>query len=131
MNDLSECTVLIVDDTETNIDILMDTLGDDYDIAVAMDGESALEAVEEEPPDLILLDIMMPDINGFEVCKRLKDNPETADIPVIFISALTEADEKQKGLALGAVDFLTKPFNPSVIQDKVKQHLTAFKKIEP
>lgn len=131
MNDLSEFTVLIVDDTETNIDILVDTLGDDYDIAVAMDGESALEAVEEEPPDLILLDIMMPDMDGYEVCKRLKDNPKTADIPVIFLSALTEADEKQKGLKLGAVDFLTKPFNPSVIQDKVKQHLTAFKKIEP
>jgi len=131
MNDLSECTVLIVDDTETNIDILVDTLGDDYDIAVAMDGEGALEAVEEEPPDLILLDIMMPDMDGYEVCKRLKDNPKTADIPVIFLSALTEADEKQKGLKLGAVDFLTKPFNPSVIQDKVKQHLTAFKKIEP
>ena len=131
MNELSECTVLIVDDTETNIDILVDTLGEDYDIAVAMDGESALEAVEEEPPDLILLDIIMPDMDGFEVCKRLKDNPETADIPVIFLSALTEAHEKQKGLELGAVDFLTKPFNPSVIQDKVKQHLTAFKKIEP
>ena len=131
MNELSECTVLIVDDTETNIDILVDTLGEDYDIAVAMDGESALEAVEEEPPDLILLDIIMPDMDGFEVCKRLKDNPETADIPVIFLSALTEAHEKQKGLKLGAVDFLTKPFNPSVIQDKVKQHLTAFKKIEP
>ena len=131
MKDLSECTVLIVDDTETNVDILVDTLGEDYDIAVAMDGESALEAVEEELPDLILLDIMMPDMDGFEVCKRLKDNPETADIPVIFLSALTEADEKQKGLKLGAVDFLTKPFNPSVIQDKVKQHLTAFKKIEP
>ena len=72
MKDLSECTVLIVDDTETNIDILLDTLGEDYDIAVAMDGESALEAVEEEPPDLILLDIMMPDIDGFEVCKQLK-----------------------------------------------------------
>ncbi len=128
MKDLSECTVLIVDDTETNVDILVETLGEDYDIAVAMDGESALEAVEEEPPDLILLDIMMPDMDGYEVCKRLKDNPETEDIPVIFLSALTEADEKQKGLKLGAVDFLTKPFNPSVIQDKVKQHLTAFKK---
>ncbi len=128
MKDLSECTILIVDDTETNIDILVNTLSRDYDIAVAMDGESALEAVEEEPPDLILLDIMMPDMDGYEVCKRLKDNPETADIPVIFLSALTGADEKQKGLKLGAADFLTKPFNPSVIQDKVKQHLIAFKK---
>ena len=129
MEDLSECTVLIVDDTETNVDILVDTLGEDYDIAVAMDGESALEVVEEDSPDLILLDIMMPGMDGYEVCKRLKDNPETAAIPIIFLSALTKADEKQKGLKLGAVDFLTKPFNLSVMQDKVKQHLTAFKKI--
>lgn len=129
MKDLSECTILIVDDTETNIDILLDTLGEDYDIAVAMDGESALEAVEEEPPDLILLDIMMPGMDGFEVCKRLKDDPKTADIPVVFLSAITEADQKQKGLAMGAVDFLTKPFNPSEIQAKVKEHLTAAKNI--
>ena len=129
MEDLSECTVLIVDDTETNVDILVDTLGEDYDIAVAMDGESALEVAEEDSPDLILLDIMMPGMDGYEVCKRLKDNPETAAFPVIFLSALTEADEKQKDLKLGAVDFLTKPFNPSVMQDKVKQHITAFKKI--
>ncbi len=129
MKDLSDCTILIVDDEETNIDILVNTLSGDYDIAVAMDGKSALEAVEEEPPDLILLDIMMPDMDGYEVCKRLKDNPETADIPVIFVSAFSATDEKQNGLESGAVDFLTKPFSPSVIQDKVKQHLTAFKKI--
>jgi putative two-component system response regulator len=125
MKDMSECTILIVDDTETNIDILMDTLGEEYDIAVAMDGESALEAVEEDPPDLILLDIMMPGMNGFDVCKQLKDNPETANIPVVFLSALTEAEEKQKGLDLGAVDFITKPFDPSEIQTKVKKHLLA------
>lgn len=126
MKDLSECTILIVDDTETNIDILLDTLGEEYEIAVAMDGESALEAVGEEPPDLILLDIMMPGINGFEVCKQLKGNPETANIPVVFLSALTEAEEKRKGLDLGAVDFITKPFDSSEIQTKVKQHLSVF-----
>jgi putative two-component system response regulator len=125
MKDMSECTILIVDDTETNIDIFVDTLGEEYDIAVAMDGESALEAVEEDPPDLILLDIMMPGMNGFDVCKQLKDNPETANIPVVFLSALTEAEEKQKGLDLGAVDFITKPFDPSEIQTKVKKHLLA------
>ncbi len=127
MKDLSGCTVLIVDDTETNIDILIDTLGEDYDIAVAMDGEGALEAVEEELPDLILLDIMMPDMDGYEVCRRLKANSATANIPVIFLSALTDDSEKQKGLELGAVDFLTKPFNPSEIQAKVKEYLMASK----
>ena len=127
MKDLSECTILIVDDAETNIDILVDTLGEEYDVAVAMDGESALEAVNDDPPDLILLDIMMPDIDGFEVCKRLKGNSETADIPVVFLSALTEAEEKRKGLDLGAVDFITKPFDSSEIQTKVKQYLLASK----
>jgi putative two-component system response regulator len=126
MKDLSECTLLIVDDAETNIDILVDVLGEEYDIAVAMDGESALEAVEDDLPDLILLDIMMPDIDGFEVCRRLKGNPETANIPVVFLSALTEAEEKQRGLDLGAVDFITKPFEVSEIQSKVKQYLTEY-----
>jgi CheY-like chemotaxis protein len=126
VKDLSECTILIVDDAETNIDILMDILGEEYDVAVAMDGESALETVEEEPPDLILLDIMMPDIDGFEVCKRLKGNPEAANIPVVFLSALTEDEDRQKGLDLGAVDFITKPFDSSEIQTKVKQHLSTF-----
>ena len=125
MKDLSECTVLIVDDTEANIDILMEIL-EEYDLVVAMDGESALETVEEELPALILLDVLMPDIDGFEVCKRLKSSPETAAVPIIFLSALSEDEEKQKGLDLGAVDFITKPFDPSEIQTKVKQHLLAF-----
>jgi CheY-like chemotaxis protein len=124
MKDLSECTVLIVDDTEANIDILMEIL-EEYDLVVAMDGESALEAAEEETPALILLDVLMPDIDGFEVCKRLKRIPETATVPIIFLSALSGDEEKQKGLDLGAVDFITKPFDPSEIQTKVKQHLLA------
>jgi len=126
MKDLSDCIVLVVDDTETNIDILMDILADDYDVVVAMDGEGALEAVEEDTPNLILLDIMMPDMDGFEVCKRLKGNPETAGIPVIFLSALAEDADKQKGFDLGAVDFLTKPFDPDDIQKKVKKYLVEF-----
>jgi putative two-component system response regulator len=126
MKNLSDCTVLVVDDTEANIDILMDILGEEYDVTVAMDGEDALETVVEDAPDLILLDIMMPDIDGFEVCRRLKDNPDTASIPVIFLSALSEDEEKQKGLDLGAVDFITKPFYPAEIQTKVKQHLLVF-----
>lgn len=103
--------------------MLMDILADDYDVVVAMDGEGALEAVDEDTPDLILLDIMMPDIDGFEVCKLMKENPKTSGIPVIFLSALTEDEDKQKGFDLGAIDFITKPFDPDEIQNKVKQHL--------
>jgi CheY-like chemotaxis protein len=126
MKELSDCTVLVVDDNEANVDILVGALSDTYEVIVAMDGFSALETIRENPPDLILLDIMMPDIDGFEVCRRLKDNPDTASIPIIFLSALSEDEEKQKGLDLGAVDFITKPFYPAEIQTKVKQHLLAY-----
>jgi len=123
MKDLSECVVLIVDDTEANVDILVDALAEEYDIAVAMDGESALEIVADEKPDLILLDIMMPGMNGFEVCEKLKADRTTRDIPVMFLSGKTEAAEKEKGMAMGAVDFITKPIDVAAIQQKVKHIL--------
>ncbi len=125
MKDLSECTVLIVDDAETNIDILIEMLAEDYDVAVAMDGESALEIVAEETPDLILLDIMMPGIDGYEVCRKLKSSPAASGIPVVFLSALNQEDEKQRGLDLGAVDYITKPFDAVEIRHKVKKHVLA------
>ena len=120
---MTEHTILVVDDAETNIDILVDLLADDYDVAVAMDGESALEFTVDDAPDLILLDIIMPGIDGYEVCRRLKADPETASIPIIFLSALTQEDEKQKGLELGAVDFLTKPLDAAEIQRIIIEHL--------
>jgi len=115
MKELSECIVLIVDDTEANVDILVDALAETYDIAVAMDGESALEAVADEKPDLILLDIMMPGMNGFEVC-----NEPTRDIPIIFLSGRTASSDKEKANALGAADYVTKPFDVPNIQERVK-----------
>lgn len=115
--------ILVVDDTETNIDILMETLGDDYDIQVALDGESALENVREEKPDLILLDIMMPGMDGYEVCRRLKDDPFTHEIPVIFLTAMAEEQNEAKGLALGAVDYVTKPFSPELVKARVANQL--------
>jgi two-component system sensor histidine kinase/response regulator len=123
MKDLSECTILIVDDAETNIDILVDTLGEEYDIAVALDGESALDTVESEPPDLILLDIMMPGMNGYEVCRRLKNSEATCDIPVIFVTALGEEEDEIKGFELGAVDYITKPISPPRVIARVRTHL--------
>lgn len=115
--------ILLVDDTEINIDILVDVLGDDYELSVAMDGESALEAVEDELPDLILLDIMMPGIDGYEVCKRLKNNPKTRDVPIIFLSAKTEEGDETKGLKLGAVDYISKPINVPILLARVKTHI--------
>jgi len=123
MTDLSNSTVLVVDDTETNIDILVETLGDDYDVSVAIDGESALESVESEVPDLILLDIMMPGMDGYEVCRRLKADERTRNIPIIFVTAMIEAEDEAKGLALGALDYITKPFRPNLVEARVRNHL--------
>lgn len=123
MSDLSNFNVLVVDDTETNIDILVETLGDVYDVSVAMDGESALEDIAERKPDLILLDIMMPGMDGYEVCERLKKNNSTKNIPVIFLTAMTEEQDEAKGLALGAVDYITKPFSPDLVKSRVRNQL--------
>ena len=102
--------LLIVDDTETNIDILVELLGNHYEIIVALDGLTALEIVEEYPIDLILLDIMMPGIDGYQVCKKLKAEERTRDIPIIFISGLNETFDKVKAFSLGGVDYISKPF---------------------
>ncbi len=120
---LSECTVLIVDDTETNIDILVEALSDNFKIAVAMDGKRALSTVSQKKPDVILLDIMMPEMDGYEVCARLKEQEDTKDIPVIFLTALTEEQNEAKGLALGAVDYITKPFSPDLVKARVQKQL--------
>ncbi|SLM28306.1 putative Stage II sporulation E [Desulfamplus magnetovallimortis] len=121
--DLSDFIVMIVDDTETNIDVLVDTLGDYYDVRVAMDGETALEDIEEEKPDLILLDIMMPGMDGYQVCEKLKSNPETSNIPVIFLTAMSEVQDEARGLALGAVDYVIKPFSPALVKARVKNQI--------
>ncbi len=123
MEDLSGRTVLIVEDTEANIDVLVEALGEQYEIAVVTSGEAALEAVEEDRPDLILLDIMMPGMDGYEVCRRLKCSEQTKDIPVIFLTAITELESKTKGFRLGAVDYVTKPFEILEVQARVRTHL--------
>ncbi len=123
MENIPEYSVLVVDDAAVNVDILVETLGDYYDVRVAMDGRSALSQVAEDPPDLILLDIMMPGMDGYEVCQRLKANTETRDAPVIFISALHDTNEKVRGLALGAVDYITKPFDVREVLARVKRQL--------
>ena len=116
--------VLIVDDTPENIHILMGILKDQNTVLVAINGEKALKIAAMDPsPDLILLDIMMPDMDGYEVCTKLKANPRTANIPVLFVTALTSDENEAKGLELGALDYITKPFNPALIKARVKNHL--------
>ncbi|MDR3076376.1 MAG: response regulator, partial [Synergistaceae bacterium] len=116
--------VLIVDDTDLNIDILVDALGDRYDLYTAMDGESALAQVKTNPPDIILLDVVMPGMNGYDVCSILKSNPDTADIPIIFLTAMTEINEKARGFEVGAVDYMVKPFAILEVQARLDVHLS-------
>ena len=117
--------ILLVDDNPTNLQVLYQTLeGVGCRLLVAKNGEIALSIAGKALPNLILLDIMMPDIDGFEVCRRLKSSPSTADIPVIFLSALGETEDKVKGLQLGAVDYITKPFQSDEVIARVNTHLT-------
>ncbi|MBF0420752.1 MAG: two-component system response regulator [Magnetococcales bacterium] len=119
-------TLLVVDDTETNIDILVEGLEGAYDLAVATDGRTALASAHENPPDLILLDIMMPEMDGYEVCRRLKKDPNLREIPVIFITAMSQEENEAEGLAVGAVDYITKPISIPIVQARVATHLELF-----
>lgn len=122
--DKEKKTILVVDDTPINIDVLSGLLRKEYRVKVALDGEKALKIAQREPcPSMILLDIMMPGIDGYEVCRQLKNNPLTADIPVIFISAKNRTEDQKIGFELGAVDYITKPFNPSIVEEIVHTHL--------
>jgi signal transduction histidine kinase len=117
-------TILVIDDTPTNLEVLYSGLSSaGYEILVEMDGESGLEQAQNNQPDLILLDVMMPGIDGFETCHRLKANPLTCDIPVIFMTALSESESKVQGLNAGAVDYITKPFQHEEVLARVKIHL--------
>jgi putative two-component system response regulator len=117
--------VLIVDDTPANLQLMNDLLENDYSTRIANNGERALKAALLEPkPDLILLDIMMPGMDGYEVCRRLKADPATAQIPVIFLTAKVEVEDEQMGFDVGAVDYITKPISPPIVMARVKTHLT-------
>lgn len=118
-------TVLIVDDTPTNLEVLQEVLTNaNYEVLVAIDGESAIDQIQYARPDIILLDVMMPGMDGFETCRRLKANPETSAIPVIFMTALSETADKVKGFETGAVDYITKPFQHSEVLARVKTQIT-------
>ena len=115
--------ILVVDDTPQNLALMRDLLDGDYTVKLAPSGERALKIAQSQPLDLILLDIMMPDIDGYEVCRRLKASPLTADVPVIFFTAKTETQDEQMGFSLGAADYITKPISPPIVLARVKAHL--------
>jgi diguanylate cyclase (GGDEF)-like protein len=116
--------LLVVDDQPINIQVMYQAFGGEYQVFMATSGEQALTICNNNPPDLILLDIVMPGMDGFEVCKRLKSDEATRHIPVIFVTAHTDAAQETHGLSLGAVDFIAKPVNPTVVRARVKTHLT-------
>ena len=117
-------TILVVDDAPENIDLLRAILVPDYALKVALNGEKALKiAFSETPPDVILLDVMMPGMDGFEVCRRIKADPVHCHIPVIFITSLEDAQDRELGLRLGAADFLCKPFDADVVLRSVASQL--------
>ncbi len=124
MDEAIKQKILITDDIPANITVLGEVLREEYEIIIATNGEKALEiAASEDSPDLILLDIMMPGMDGYEVCRRLKEDEKTIGIPVIFITAKNEIDDETRGLDLGAVDYITKPFQIPIVKARVRTHL--------
>src|SRR5690349_15474937 len=125
MKDLSECRILIVDDAKPNVDILVEALRQDYKLSVALRGEAELQSIERSQPDLVLLDILMPGIDGYEVCRRLRASPQTREIPVMFLSSLEEVQNKALGFEVGANDYLTRPFELLEVKARVRSLLKA------
>lgn len=117
--------VLIVDDSPTNLKILASCINDLYQLKVAINGEQCLAIAQQDPqPDLIILDVEMPGMNGYEVCEKLKSMPSTASIPIIFVTGLSDEKNEEKGLLIGAVDYITKPVRPAIVVARVQTHLT-------
>ena len=125
MKDLSESRILIVDDVKANVDVLVEALRGEYKLGVALDGAAALRSVEQNPPDLVLLDIMMPGLDGYEVCRQLRAHEPTREMPVMFLSSLEDVKNKAQGFEVGANDYLTKPFEVLEVKARVRSLLKA------
>lgn len=123
LTEIARATILLVDDVPDNLSLLSSILRDDYRIQLATSGAKALELVAASLPDLILLDVMMPDMDGYEVCKRLKANPDACDIPVLFVTAHSQIEDEEFGLMLGAMDYIHKPISPPIIKARVRNHI--------
>lgn len=121
---VEQSSILVVDDSIETLKIIGELLKKEFAIKVSTNGETALKIAQSHtPPDLILLDVMLPDINGYEVCKILKKDPVTADIPVIFLTAKNEVEDEARGLGVGAADYIVKPVYPAILTARVKTHL--------
>lgn len=121
---VEQSSVLVVDDSIDTLKIIGELLKKEFAIKIATNGETALKIAQSHtPPDLILLDVMLPDINGYEVCKLLKKEPATADIPVIFLTSKNEVEDEARGLGVGAADYIVKPVYPAILTARVKTHL--------
>ena len=120
---MTKATILIVDDEISNIEIMNAVLEDDYEVCFATSGQQALDTARETLPDLVLLDVLMPGIDGFEVCRRLKSDPMLADIPIIFTTGLGDTEDEMRGLSLGAIDYVTKPIQPAILRARVGNHV--------
>jgi sigma-B regulation protein RsbU (phosphoserine phosphatase) len=125
MRELSESRVLIVDDVKANVDVLVQALREEYQLSVALNGENALRSIEKNTPDLVLLDIMMPGMDGYEVCRRLRASPQTRELPVMFLSSLEDVHDKARGFEAGGNDYLTKPFEVLEVKARVRSLLKA------
>ena len=123
-------TILAVDDTPENLDVVKGILSPEYIVKAAINGPMALKIAEKQAPDLILLDIMMPDMDGYEVCRRLKENEQTKDVPVIFLTAMDQTSDESRGFELGAADYMTKPVNPPILKARVATHLALKKSMD-
>lgn len=126
LDPLQKQTILVADDTPLNLEMLAGILKDEYNIKVAKSGVIALKIAEQFKPDLILLDIMMPEMDGYEVCKKLKQNPILKNIPVIFVTAKDQETDEAAGFNIGAVDYITKPVNPVLVKARIKTHLALY-----
>ena len=123
-NEENKYTVLLVDDVQMEIEVLNEILHDTFNVKFALDGEKALEIAAREPlPDIILLDVLMPEMNGYEVCMKLKQNPSTSDIPVIFVTAFDDLIGELRGFDVGGVDYILKPVIPEIVLARVKTHI--------
>ena len=120
----AKVTVLIVDDSTTNLQVMAAILEQRYQVKAATSGEQCIAIATKHKPDLILLDVVMPDMDGFAVCRKLKSLPETKSIPIIFVTGRDEVSDEEQGLRLGAVDYITKPIRPLILSARVDTHIT-------